>query len=74
MASCGQQSRMTKDVGNDCRHGHKNFPREKGSSDLHRKVSVFTQCFRLQTLRKKEGTKTKKGAAKAVILIEGINA
>ena len=25
-----------------------------GSTDLHRTVGVLTQCFRLQTLRKKE--------------------
>ena len=34
-----------------------------GSTDLHRTVGVLTQCFRLQTPRKKEN-KTTKGATK----------
>ena len=43
---------------------HKNFTREEGSSDLHQTVVVLTQCFRLQTPRKKKENKTTKGATK----------
>ena len=32
-----------------------------GSTDLHRTVGVFTQCFRLQTLRKKRKQNNERG-------------
>ena len=43
-----------------------------GSTDLHRTVGVLTQCFRLQTLRKKEKKQNNEKSHQKVTLIKGI--